>query len=80
MTINSGYRSPKYNLYGISPPGARGSQHVFGRAADIASNETTWQTLHDLAKDHGACVEPFEVQGNYNHVHMDWRGSCDPLW
>jgi len=80
MTVNSGYRSPKYNATAINPPGAPGSRHVFGDAADIASNESTWHPLHDVAKNNGACVEPHETQGSYAHVHMDWRGACPQGW
>ncbi len=79
MTVTSGYREPAYNN---SIPGATASRHVFGDAADIGSDQTTWQTLHDDAKANAACVEPANYTGTYDwaHVHMDWRGTCPPGW
>ena len=79
MTVNSGYREPAHN-HAIG--GTQSSRHVFGDASDIASNSTTWQPLHDAAKANGACVEPANYTGtyDYNHVHMDWRGTCKPGW
>ena len=76
MTVNSGYREPAYNA---DIGGAPASPHVFGDAADIASGQTTWQGLHDVAKANGACVEP-ESESGSTHVHMDWRGTCPSNW
>jgi hypothetical protein len=80
MTVSSGYREPAYN-HTIDPT-APGSRHVFGDAADIASTQSTWQELHDDAKQNGACVEPVNYTGQYDwtHVHMDWRGTCPNGW
>lgn len=39
------------------------SRHMFGDAADIASNAGSWQALHDAGKNCGACVEPLDVGG-----------------
>lgn len=79
MTVTSGYREPAEN-YSIG--GAPGSQHVHGDAADIASTQSTWQNLHDKAKQNGACVEPVNYKGynDWAHVHMDWRGPCPNGW
>ncbi|MGH9398142.1 MAG: D-Ala-D-Ala carboxypeptidase family metallohydrolase, partial [Terriglobia bacterium] len=78
MIVNSGYREPAYNA-GIG--GARSSQHVFGTAADIASDSNTWKSLAHDANQEGGCVEPTQDQGgSYAHVHMDWRGACPSGW
>ena len=77
LIINSGYRNPaKQNRVN---PGAINSRHVHGDAADIASNASTWQPLHDAGKSCSACVEPEGLSGA-GHVHVDWRGSCPPGW
>jgi hypothetical protein len=77
LKLNSGYRNPSHNA------GVRGaatqSQHMYGTAADIASTEITWQTLHDHGKEANACVEPLDVSGP-GHVHVDWRGHCPERW
>ncbi|MGH9397363.1 MAG: D-Ala-D-Ala carboxypeptidase family metallohydrolase, partial [Terriglobia bacterium] len=78
MIVNSGYREPAYNA-GIG--GARSSQHVFGTAADIASDSNTWQNLANFADAQGACIEPLSYPGSTTaHVHMDWRGTCPSGW
>jgi hypothetical protein len=54
---------------------ARNSPHIYGDAADIASTQTNWQAIRDAAyiADPSWCAEPFSVQMNYNHVHLDYR-------
>jgi len=76
LNINSGYRCPVRNA---AVGGASQSRHMFGDAADIASNAGTWQALHDAGKNCGACVEPQSVSGS-GHVHVDWRGGCPQGW
>ncbi len=76
MTLNSGYREPAENA---DVGGAPASQHVFGDAADIASDSTTWKMLAHDANVEGACVEP-ESESGSAHVHMDWRGTCPSGW
>jgi hypothetical protein len=78
MTVNSGYREPAFNK---AMGHVVGSRHVFGDAADIASTQSTWQTIANVADAQGACIEPTSQQNNsYAHVHMDWRGTCPSGW
>jgi uncharacterized protein YcbK (DUF882 family) len=76
MTVNSGYREPAFNK---AMGHVVGSRHVFGDAADIASNQSTWQTIANDADAKGACIEP-QSQSGTAHVHMDWRGTCPSGW
>ena len=77
LIINSGYRNPAHNA--SIPGAATQSRHMFGDAADIASNAGTWQALRAAGKSCGACVEPLRVSGP-GHVHVDWRGGCPQEW
>jgi len=92
LTIASGYRSP--SVEHIKSPKYPKDRHVHGDAADIASNQATWQPLHDAGKQAKACVEPIaeqikeDPQNPYGHVHVDWRavdheswdGNCPGSW
>ncbi|MEN3335356.1 MAG: zinc D-Ala-D-Ala carboxypeptidase [Blastocatellia bacterium] len=77
LIINGGYRNPAHNA--AIPGSAPQSRHMFGDAADIASNTGTWQPLHNAGKNCGACVEPQDLSGS-GHVHVDWRGGCPQRW
>lgn len=65
MTINSAYRSPKYNK---RVGGAPKSVHMTGRAFDVAITEKlTREMIHKAAKKAG-----FKGFGDYNtFVHID---------
>ena len=76
LTINSGYRNPAHNA---AVGGESQSRHMFGDAADIASNDQTWDPLHNAGKSCGACVEPRSATFP-GHVHVDWRGGCPQGW
>jgi len=76
LTINSGYRNPARNN---AVGGAQNSRHMYGDAADIASNQNTWANLRAAAQAAGACSEPLALSG-YGHVHADWRGGCPAGW
>jgi hypothetical protein len=76
LTINSGYRNPAHNA---AVGGETQSRHMFGDAADIASNTGNWDPLHDAGKSCGACVEPRSATFP-GHVHVDWRGGCPQGW
>ena len=76
LTINSGYRNPARNN---AVGGAQNSRHMYGDAADIASNQNTWANLRAAAQTAGACSEPLALSG-YGHVHADWRGGCPAGW
>ena len=76
LTINSGYRNPAHNA---AVGGESQSRHMFGDAANIASNTQTWDPLHDAGKSCGACVEPRSATFP-GHVHVDWRGTCPQGW
>lgn len=78
LVINSGYRNPA-KQFRIDGGASLNSRHVYGDAADIASNSSSWAPIKDAAKAAGACVEPQSGSGS-GHVHADWRGSCPPLW
>ncbi len=74
LKINSGYRSPAHNK---AVGGAKFSQHVLGKAADISSNKYTPEQIHAaiprLIKE-GKMKEG--GVGIYNSfVHYDWRGT-----
>ncbi|MGE0129646.1 MAG: D-Ala-D-Ala carboxypeptidase family metallohydrolase [Blastocatellales bacterium] len=76
LIINSGYRNPARNSVA---GGAINSRHVYGDAADIASNQSDWQGKSTAARLAGACIEPVEQSG-FGHVHADWRGPCPAGW
>jgi hypothetical protein len=76
LTLNSGYRNPAHNA---AVGGESQSRHMFGDAADIASNAQTWDPLHNAGKSCGACVEPRSATFP-GHVHVDWRGGCPQGW
>jgi hypothetical protein len=81
MTLNSAYRNPDRNAR-ITPKGAAQSRHMYGDAADIASNSSNWATLRAAGKAAGACAEPLSISG-FGHVHVDWRptgGVCPLNW
>lgn len=46
ITVGSGYRDPEYNR---AIGGARSSQHMEGRAADITVKDVDAKTVHDTA-------------------------------
>lgn len=73
ITINSGYRSPLHN---VKIGGAKNSQHLFGKAADIVVEGYTPKQVFDA-------IETLQAQGKmsigglhaYNtFVHYDIRG------
>lgn len=74
LKINSGYRSPAHNK---AVGGAKFSQHVLGKAADISSNKYTHEQIHaailHLIKE-GKMKEG--GLGIYNSwIHYDTRGT-----
>jgi hypothetical protein len=82
--MTSGYRNPAAQLrINRSAPFGR---HTFGDAADVDTPNAPDNALYDylrfLAKDSGACgyacVEP--RADSPRHFHVDYRGSCPPLW
>lgn len=77
IALNSGYRNPARNAR--IPGAAPQSQHMYGTAADIASNQNTFQPLRIAGLAAGACCEPLAISG-YGHVHVDWRGACPQGW
>jgi len=71
--ITSGYRNPSDNA--STPNSGQNSRHMFGDAADIAtSGQAQWNILRPIAKSNAvnACVEPYSVQKNYAHIHVEW--------
>ncbi len=68
ITVNSGYRTPEHNgRVGGSP----GSQHLYGRAADIVITGLTPERMADMADKAG-----FDGIGIYSWgIHVDVRGS-----
>lgn len=64
--INSAYRSPEHNA---AVGGAKNSQHLHGRAFDIALRGFTGPTIERMAREHG-----FRGIGRYNtFIHIDTR-------
>jgi hypothetical protein len=79
LKITSGYRSPRVQN-SINPAAPR-DRHIHGDAADVASSTTTWRSLRAAAWSAQACVEPYRIQRNYNHVHSQWKKPCPlPDW
>lgn len=79
MTVNSGYPCPIYNANIRPTPGAKNSQHIYGKAADIAvqdfngdgkANSKDWNRLATAAAS-ASYIEPYEDTRTW--VHMDWR-------
>ena len=72
LTVNSGFRCPKHNA---RVGGAKSSQHLLGKAADIAVPPGwTAQRLADVAED---TIEAFQRGGIIMYdtfVHFDVRG------
>ena len=79
LVINSGYRTPFHNCCQITPRGTPNSRHIYGDAADIATNSVNWHSIQSYGKSAGACVEPAQKSG-LGHVHVDWRGICPTGW
>ncbi len=76
LGLTSGYRNPARNR---RVGGASQSRHMYGDAADIGSNATTFDPLRRAGKGSGACCEPKSLSGT-GHVHVDYRGACPPGW
>ncbi len=77
LRVNRGFSTPRHNskIKGA----AKNSQHLYGTAADIDSDESDWFAKRDAAREAGACLEPLSISG-YGHVHGDWREQCPPGW
>jgi hypothetical protein len=76
ITINSGYRCRDHNA---EVGGAKQSQHVFGRAADIHVKGVDQKTLAEIAER----VEDFEAGGIGTYprwVHVDVRRTGKARW
>jgi hypothetical protein len=76
--IDSAYRNPAREYTAATNSGGRyapGSRHQYGDAIDVATsgNQTTWQEYVDDGHSLGGCAEPYSVQRNYGHTHIDWR-------
>ena len=68
VIVTSGYRSPEYNkLVG----GARRSQHMEGKAADIMVEGMTSEELREHAKKVGFSF--IQTYPNKPHLHVDVR-------
>lgn len=69
LIVTSGYRTPEQN---VKVGGARFSQHLRGKAADVRCPSVSVQTLHALADR----VFRLGGVGLYaTHVHVDTRGE-----
>ncbi len=72
LHINSGYRSPAYNK---KIGGAKFSQHLLGKAADISSNKFTPEQIHaavlQLVKEGKVAFKGVGIYNNF--VHVDCR-------
>jgi hypothetical protein len=77
LHVNRGFTTPKHNA-SISGA-AKNSQHLYGTAADMASDSSDWTDKRDAARDANACTEPLTICG-YGHVHGDWRSTCPAGW
>lgn len=73
ITIVSGYRTPEYNR---KVGGAKNSQHLYGRAADIAVSGPTADQVHDsvLQLYRDGKLPSIGGLGSYpNFTHIDIR-------
>ncbi len=77
LKVNRGFSTPRHNAK--IKGAAKNSQHLYGTAADIDSDQTDWHAKRDAAREAGACLEPLSISG-YGHVHADWRAQCPPGW
>jgi uncharacterized protein YcbK (DUF882 family) len=73
VTINSGCRCPDYNE---SIGGAKNSQHVVGRAADIVVNGTPPDLVYELANQ----LDASGLGGYDNFTHIDTRTGNARWW
>lgn len=74
--MNSGYRTPRHNR-GLNPPGALGSSHTRGVAADLR-NESGTQSEYDAmvaaaGTAQASFIEPTSGPCATNCTHADWR-------
>lgn len=66
IIINSGYRTPQHNR---NVGGAKNSQHLYGRAADVVVKGVNPSKVYNYAVKH------FDGVGKYNtFTHVDTRG------
>ncbi len=65
ITVNSGYRSPKYNR-GVG--GATYSRHMYGDGFDMDPNAVSLSTLEDACQNNGGFLVEYT-----SHVHCDFR-------
>jgi len=66
VTVNSGCRCPNYNLI---IGGSTGSQHMFGRAADITVKDTKPSEVQGFLADHDGGLGSYDT-----FTHIDTRG------
>jgi len=69
IIINSGYRCPTHNK---KVGGAKNSQHLYGKAADIRVNGMNPRTLEKYADT--VFANGGVGMGGQNFVHVDTRG------
>jgi 3D (Asp-Asp-Asp) domain-containing protein len=67
ISVNSGYRSPKYNS---SVGGASSSRHMFGDGFDFVGNNVSLTTAENACGSHGGFLVEYS-----SHVHCDWRSD-----
>ncbi|HET6583897.1 MAG TPA: D-Ala-D-Ala carboxypeptidase family metallohydrolase, partial [Nannocystaceae bacterium] len=65
LNVNSGYRSPAYNL---DIGGATYSRHMYGDGFDLDPTGVSVDLLEGMCEDHGGMLVEYET-----HVHCDWR-------
>jgi hypothetical protein len=66
ISVNSGYRSPTYNL---SIGGATSSRHIYGDGFDLDPVDATLTQLEAACTQNAGFLVEYE-----SHVHCDWRG------
>ncbi len=76
LNLSRAYSTPDYNA---SVGGENCSDHTYGEAADILTNDncTAWNAIAKAASDAGAWIESIS-KSTSNHVHVSWGRSANP--
>lgn len=79
FTITSGYRTKEHN---DNIGGAKNSQHLFGRAADIQASGSSAQKIVALAREFGFTGVGVAQKGPHSKrfIHLDTKAGPFRMW